>query len=149
VLKTVAPFWQTGTDAMLDEFSLDEELDEEIDLTPLIDVVFILLIFFFITSTFIRPSMPVNLAKSATAAASAERKEQLVITIDADGSLFHDGTAVGRDEIPLLLRSNPEIGINLFVDRAAPFAAFMAVVDEARMQNRDDLSITTLSAGRE
>jgi len=33
---------------MLEEFSFDKEFDEEIDLTPLIDVVFILLIFFFI-----------------------------------------------------------------------------------------------------
>ena len=134
---------------MLEDFSLDKEFDEEIDLTPLIDVVFILLIFFFITSTFIRPSLPVNLAKAASAAASAERKEQLVITIDAAGSFFNDGIPVVREEIPALLKANPELGINLFVDRAAPFEAFLAVVDEARLLNREDLSITTLPEGRE
>ena len=134
---------------MLEDFSLDKEFDEEIDLTPLIDVVFILLIFFFITSTFIRPSLPVNLAKAASAAASAERKEQLVITIDADGVLFNDGVTLAREDIPALITSNPDLGINLFVDRAAPFEAFLSVIDEARLLNREDISITTLPEGRE
>jgi len=134
---------------MFEEFSLDKEFDEEIDLTPLIDVVFILLIFFFITSTFIRPSLPVNLAKAASAAASAERTEQLVISIDADGVLFNDGMTLTREDIPALLNANPDLGINLFVDRAAPFDAFLAVIDEARLLDREDISITTLPEGRE
>ena len=134
---------------MMEDFSLDKEFDEEIDLTPLIDVVFILLIFFFITSTFIRPSLPVNLAKAASAAASTERREQLVITIDADGGLFNDGASLARDDLPALIQANPGLGINLFVDRAAPFESFLAVIDEARLLDREDLSITTLPAGRE
>ena len=134
---------------MIEDFSLDKEFDEEIDLTPLIDVVFILLIFFFITSTFIQPSLPVNLAKAASASASAERKEQLVITIDASGTLFHEGIVLIREELPQLIRSNPDLGINLFVDRAAPFESFLSVIDETRLMGRDDVSITTLPAGRE
>ncbi len=134
---------------MFEDFSLDKEFDEEIDLTPLIDVVFILLIFFFITSTFIRPALPVNLAKAASAAASAERKEQLVITIDAEGALFNDGVTLTREDVPALLSANPDLGINLFVDRAAPFEAFLSVIDEARLLDREDISITTLPAGRE
>ena len=134
---------------MLEDFSLDREFDEEIDLTPLIDVVFILLVFFFVTSTFIRPSLPVNLAKAASAAAAAERREQLVITIDAAGEIFHAGEPLPRTEIPALLKAHPDQGINLFVDRAAPFEAFLSVVDEARLLNREDLSITTLPEGRE
>jgi len=134
---------------MIEDFSLDKEFDEEIDLTPLIDVVFILLIFFFITSTFIRPSLPVNLAKAASAAASAERKEQLVITIDAEGALFSDAAPLLREEVPALIKANPDLGINLFVDRAAPFEAFLAVIDEARLLDREDISITTLPEGRE
>ena len=134
---------------MIEDFSLDKEFDEEIDLTPLIDVVFILLIFFFITSTFIQPSLPVDLPKAASAAASAERKEQLVITIDADGVYFYEGVLLARENIPSLFRLNPEIGINLFVDRNAPFESFLAVIDEARLLGRDDVSITTLPAARE
>ena len=134
---------------MIEDFSLDKEFDEEIDLTPLIDVVFILLIFFFLTSTFIQPSLPVNLAKAASASASAERKEQLVITIDASGTLFHEGIVLIREELPQLIRANPDLGINLFVDRAAPFESFLSVIDETRLMGRDDVSITTLPAGRE
>jgi biopolymer transport protein ExbD len=134
---------------MLEEFSLDKEFDEEIDLTPLIDVVFILLVFFFVTSTFIQPSLPVNLAKAASAAASAERKEQLVITIDADGRLFYEDMILTKEELPAIIRIHPDTGINLFVDRAAPFEAFLSVIDETRLQDRNDVSITTLPIGRE
>jgi biopolymer transport protein ExbD len=129
---------------MLEDFSLDKEFDAEIDLTPLIDVVFILLIFFFISSTFIRPSIPVDLAKAASAAASAERQEQLVISIDAEGALFHDGARLLQEDVPGLLQAHPDLGINLFVDRVAPFEAFLAVLDEARLLEREDVSITTL-----
>lgn len=129
---------------MLDDFSLDNEFDAEIDLTPLIDVVFILLIFFFITSTFLKPAMPVNLAKAASASADAERKEQVVITIDATGALFNDEAPLAPEGIAALISANPDLGINLFVDRDAPFESFLAVIDEARLLGRDDVSITTL-----
>jgi len=129
---------------MIEDFSLDKEFDEEIDLTPLIDVVFILLIFFFITSTFIKPSLPVNLATAASAAVSAEREEQLVITVTEAGELFHGDRLLAREELPSLFSAYPDLGINLFVDRAAPFEAFLSVMDEARLQKREDLSITTL-----
>ena len=132
---------------MMDDFSLDNEFDAEIDLTPLIDVVFILLIFFFITSTFLKPSMPVNLAKAGSAAVEAERTEQLVITIDADGSLFCEGMPLERENVSSVIAANPDRGINLFVDRSAPFESFLSVVDEARLLQREDLSITTLPDG--
>jgi len=134
---------------MFEDFSLDKEFDAEIDLTPLIDVVFILLIFFFITSTFIQPSLPVNLAKAGSATASAERTEQMVITIDAEGGLFYDGVPIVQTELPRLFQVNPDRPINLFVDRAAPFESFLGVIDEARLLNREDVSITTLPPGRE
>ena len=134
---------------MIEDFSLDKEFDEEMDLTPLIDMVFILLTFFFISSTFIRPSMAVNLATAATAASSGERKMQLVFTIDSTGGIYHEGIQLERADIPALMNANPELGINLFVDRAAPFESFLAVIDEARLLNRDDISITTLPADAE
>ncbi|MBM4152259.1 MAG: biopolymer transporter ExbD [Kiritimatiellaceae bacterium] len=134
---------------MLEEFSLDDEFDADIDLTPMIDVVFILLIFFFISSSFIRPSLPITMAHAESAATSAERRQQVVITIDAEGTLFNGTQRMERDEVPALLKAHPNEGINLFVDRSAPFEAFLSVVDEARLLHRDDLSITTSPARRE
>lgn len=134
---------------MLEDFSLEDEFDEGIDLTPLIDVVFILLIFFFISSTFVRPSLPVNLPSASSSSASSERREQLVITINAQGELFNGSEPLTRADVPALLKANPGKPINLFVDRVAPFESFLSVVDEARRLNRTDLSITTLPESRE
>jgi biopolymer transport protein ExbD len=130
-------------------FASGDSSASEINISPLIDVVFILLIFFFITSTFIQPSLPVNLAPAGSAAASAERKELLSITIDAEGSLYNDGVPLAQEDVSELIQANPDLGINLFVDRLAPFESFLAVIDEARLLDREDLSITTLPQGRE
>lgn len=129
---------------MIEDFSLDKEFDEEIDLTPLIDVVFILLIFFFITSTFIRPSLPVELAEAASAESLPDRGDSFVLTIDSAGTLYHQGSPIDRTALPQLLRENPHAPIRLMVDRAAPFDSFLAVVDETRLQERMDLSISVL-----
>ena len=134
---------------LLNDFSLDNAFDAEMDLTPLIDVVFILLIFFFITSTFIQPSLPVTLAKAASATASTERKEQVGITIDAAGDFFNEGVPLARENISELIQANPGLGINLSVDRIAPFESFLKVIDDARLLGREDLSISTLPQGRE
>ncbi|NOU35476.1 MAG: biopolymer transporter ExbD [Kiritimatiellaceae bacterium] len=134
---------------MFEHFSLDDEFDAEIDLTPLVDTIFILLIFFFLTTTFVSPSMQVNLAKAASAAITDERKDQLEITVDRQGSIFHGGKLLTREDIPSLLKANPEKGINLFVAETAPFQSFLTVVDEARLLNRKDISITTRPADRE
>ena len=72
-----------------------------------------------------------------------------MITITADGMLLYEGVPLARENISSLFRLNPEIGINLFVDRAAPFESFLSVIDEARLLGRDDVSITTLPAARE
>ncbi len=128
---------------MIEDFSLDKEFDEEIDLTPLIDVVFILLIFFFLTSTFIRPSLPVELTSAVSASASADRKERLVITIDETGKTFYENALLTSKEISALLQAHPGLGINLFVDRIAPFEAFLSVIDKARVLGHEDLVITT------
>lgn len=134
---------------MFEHFSLDDEFDAEIDLTPLVDTIFILLIFFFLTTTFVSPSLQVNLPKAASAAVANEQKDQLEITIDQHGSIFHSGRPLNREEIPVLLKANPEQGINLFVAETAPFQSFLTVVDEARLLNRKDISITTRPDGRE
>jgi biopolymer transport protein ExbD len=134
---------------MFEHFSLDDEFDAEIDLTPLVDTIFILLIFFFLTTTFVSPSMQVNLAKAASSAVADECKDQLEITVDQHGSIFHGGKPLSHEDIPVLLKANPEKGITLFVAENAPFQSFLTVVDEARLLNRKDISITTRPSDRE
>ena len=69
-----------------------------LNLTPLIDVVFLLLIFFMVATTFLEPEreISIELPEAATASERAEVPDEIVINVLRDGSLNVNGSAVDR-----------------------------------------------------
>ena len=65
-------------------FNLDLEEEPSIDLTPLIDTIFMLLIFFIMTTTFSRPVLDIVLPASSEAEASSEKREKPALRRAAD-----------------------------------------------------------------
>lgn len=126
------------------DFGLDDE--PGIDLTPLIDTIFMLLIFFIMTTTFSRPVLDIFLPASEEAEASAKRKEQ-VISIMADGTMHYEGRRIEKEELDAVLSERPEALLNLHVDKNAPFEAFVGVVDVARVKKGGHFVISTEPAG--
>ena len=120
---------------------LEDDFDSGIDLTPLIDVVFMLLLFFILVATFSPPVLQVALPTASTAAA-ADDPARLVLAIDAAGALHHGGAPIMIEAVPGLLSSHPDGAVELRVDRAAPFDAFIAVMDRLRAHGRSDVLIT-------
>ena len=131
---------------MLDEFDFDQ--DAGIDLTPLIDVIFMLLIFFILTTTFSKPVLDIVLPASETAEQQAERLPELVIAISAEGKIFHGETELTKDTLAAVLDSREKDLLNVFVDEKAPFEAFVAVVDIAKAKRGGRFVISTQSAER-
>lgn len=125
-------------------FGLEEE--PSIDLTPLIDTIFMLLIFFIMTTTFSRPVLDILLPESSEAEASDDRREQ-VISIKADGSLHYEGRQIDKSELDAVLSERPEALLNLYVDQKAPFEAFVGVVDIAKVKKGGRFVISTQQAG--
>lgn len=121
-------------------FGLEEE--PSIDLTPLIDTIFMLLIFFIMTTTFSRPVLDIILPASSESEASAEKREQ-VISIKADGSLHYEGRRIDKSEVDAILAERPEALLNLYVDQKAPFEAFVEVVDIAKVRKGGHFVIST------
>lgn len=113
---------------------MDENIfdDAGIDLTPLIDVIFMLLVFFIMTTTFSRPVLDIVLPKSETAANMNEKPKELVIGIKQDGSIWHADKAISKADLPALLESIPEATLNLHVDEKAPFQSFVGIIDIAK-----------------
>ena len=122
------------------KFGLEEE--PSIDLTPLIDTIFMLLIFFIMTTTFSRPVLDIVLPASSEAEASDSRREQ-VISIRADGSLHYEGRRIEKSELDAVLSERPEALLNLYVDQKAPFEAFVGVVDMAKVKKGGRFVIST------
>jgi len=127
---------------------LDFDQDAEIDLTPLIDVIFMLLIFFILTTTFSKPVLDIVLPVSETAEQQTERLPELVVAVSAEGKLFHGEMELSKDALGALLDSREKELLNLFVDEKAPFDAFVAVVDIAKTKRGGRFVISTQSVER-
>jgi len=123
-------------------------VEVDISLTPLIDVVFLLLIFFMVTTTFDRQTgLKVELPKAAM---KAEAIEQVEIVIDAQGRFYIDDRAVTNTE-PATLRKamravieeSPDKALLIRADGRAPHQAFVTVMDVAQLLGVKRLRIAT------
>ncbi|MFT6177934.1 MAG: biopolymer transport protein ExbD [Paracoccaceae bacterium] len=85
-------------------FEIDDS-DPEPDLSPMIDCVFILLIFFIVTATFVEEDgLAVNRPEDA-AAAQASDNQTLVLVIRKDSRIEHDGRLVPLDAVPGIVQN--------------------------------------------
>ena len=113
----------------------DRESDNAIDLTPMLDVVFIMLIFFIVTATFIKESgVEVNRPDANT----ADKKDNttVLVAINADNSIWIDKRRIDvrsvRANIERLHAGSPEGGVVIQADELASIKIFTAVLDAAR-----------------
>ncbi len=117
---------------------LSEAAGEEegaIDLTPMLDVVFIMLIFFIVTATFIKESgVEVNRPEASTA--NQKDDTTVLIAISADNSIWMDKRRIDvravKANIQRLNAENPEGGIVIQADKNATMDTFTKVLDAAR-----------------
>ena len=122
----------------------DEESD--INLTPMLDVVFIMLIFFIVTATFIKqPGSEVSRPEAET----AEQKPtvSVLVAINSIGEIWIDKkhvdvAAVGA-MIERLHNENPRGGLVLQADRQAKYQKVKAVLDAARRVGLTEVAIST------
>ncbi len=133
---------------MFSHENFDDDLfaDDKLDLTPIIDVLFLLLIFFIMTTTFTKPVLNVVLPKAESAEEARQRKE-LLIVVDAKGAIFNEGRQLEEEDIEYLMQSKEKLPINFQVDKAAPFSAFIKVLDLARLHDRTDF-VFTIESGK-
>ncbi len=105
----------------------------EINVTPFVDVMLVLLIVFMVTAPLLTVGVPVDLPKTR-AAQLTDDIEPLVVTVRADGSLYLQETPVGREElVPRLMAisgENSELRIFVRGDKAIAYGAVMEVMGQ-------------------
>lgn len=134
------------------QFKRQVRNEEGVNLTPLIDVVFLLLIFFMVSTTFTKEThLKVDLPE-AQAQPAAEKAEQIEVTISAGGAFSVNGEALVNSRMPTLLAAIEEKGRGdtqrLFVitaDAKALHEKVTQVMDAAGRLGYTNLSITTKS----
>jgi biopolymer transport protein ExbD len=127
----------------------------EVNLTPLIDVVFLLLIFFMVTTTFDRHArLKVSLPESS-AKASQQQAEPLVLSIDAKGNYFlNDRQLINRqlDTLKQALQKTigqdkkdyKDVALVLRADANTPHQSVVRAMDAASQLGLSRLSIATV-----
>lgn len=119
---------------------LDEE--PQIDLTPLIDCLFTLIIFFVLTMSFSRPVLEVILPESQTAQVT-KADRQVSVFVTADGQYMMDGKKTDIKAIEAVLVSTEKAILNIHMDGKAAFDTFVPLVDLAKSKNEGRFVIST------
>ena len=103
----------------------------EINVTPLVDVMLVLLIVFMVTAPLLTVGVPVDLPKTQAATIN-ERDEPLVITVNATGNIYIQETQVAQDQLvprlEAITRSKPDLKIYVRGDRAVAYGRIMEVM---------------------
>ncbi len=118
--------------------------DAGVDLTPLIDVVFMLLVFFIMTTTFSKPVVEIVLP-TAKETQELEKQEEIVIAITETGGIFYKDISLSEGQFEALLADHPTTRLNLHVDKKAPFDSFIQVIDKAKAREGGSFVISTES----
>ena len=124
----------------------DDEGPGEIDLTPMLDVVFILLIFFIVTSVFVTEA-GIEVSKPEASTAEPKSKDLILIAVSPDGDIWIDGEQVDprfiRSRFELRLAEAPNSSVVIQGDRAATNEHVMAILRAAREAEITSVSIST------
>lgn len=118
----------------------------EINITPLVDVVLVLLLIFMLTAPVLQSGVEVAIPKTRTVNQLTE--ERMVVTIDREQNVFLQDKPVNVNELPTLLRSNSKADpakrvIYLRADERVPFGAFASVMDAVKQAGITNISIVT------
>jgi len=121
-----------------------QDEDTGIDLTPMLDVVFIMLIFFIVTSSFIRES-GVEVQRPQAETASPQDKGNILIAVTADGQIWMDKQPVDirsvRAHVERMRVDQPEGAVVVQADQDARTGLVVQVMDQARLAGVQDVAL--------
>jgi biopolymer transport protein ExbD len=129
----------------------DDSLMAELNVTPLVDVMLVLLVIFIVTAPMIVPqSMKVNLPKTQAVAQQDQAKNAQLI-IEASGQLTFQGNSVNDQQLELELKqqsSTPQFQLQVSADKAVPYgrvAEIMAIAQSSGVTKMSFVSVPTKS----
>ena len=126
-------------------FPYKEKSTFKLDLIPMINVVFLLLIFFMLTSTTSLQIKKVELPTAKTAEKNS--KQFLTVTIDKNGSLELDGKAITMEALPVHLEKKvaekKNAVISIHADKVIEFELFGRVIELAKQAGAADFMLAT------
>ena len=124
------------------------EEEAEVDLTPMLDVVFIMLIFFIVTASFIKEvGLDLNRPDGGDAPQVVTENENILIQITNDGLIFIDRRSVDvravRANIERLRAERPNGQVIVAPGEASQNGLLVEVMDQARLAGAEEISLAS------
>lgn len=127
-----------------------QEQDAEINMTPMLDIVFIMLIFFIVTTSFVKEAgLEVNRPPAETAI--SQTRGNVMIAVSQNGEIWMSKRQVQVEQVRLLVEQakaeNPEGSVVIIADEGAPTGVVVQVMDQARLGGADQVAIAAEESG--
>jgi biopolymer transport protein ExbD len=129
------------------EQKIEEAHNLDIDLAPLLDVVFILLIFFIVTTVFVRET-GVEVDKPTAVSTKTLQSSVLLIAITASREVVYGGTNIGVEGVRSTVAQAIKSGSKPLVvqaDKTVPTELLVKVIDQAKLAGIASVSIATVN----
>ncbi|QEY14576.1 biopolymer transporter ExbD [Cellvibrio sp. KY-GH-1] len=128
-----------------------DEVLSEINITPMVDVMLVLLVVFIITAPLMTNAINVNLPDTETTVQIQEPKKPIVLSINAEGKIYLDKDEYSLEIIQQELESrkaaDPELRLNLNADEAVNYGTVAKVMVLIEKAGIDRLSVVTETGG--
>lgn len=126
--------------------STSSEATESIDISPLIDIVFLLLIFFIVTTVFVKET-GVEISVPRAASSADLDRQAILIAVTAESRVWQGGREIGQDGVravvAALLEETPGTPVIIRADEATPTQATVSVIDSAKLAGATSVSLAT------
>jgi biopolymer transport protein ExbD/biopolymer transport protein TolR len=121
----------------------------DINITPLVDVMMVLLVIFMITAPVLQSGIEVAVPKTRTVKQITQQRE--VVTIDSQQRVFLDDKPVNVNDLPSILQQSTKDPAHRVIyvraDHRVPFGAFASVMDAVKQAGITNISIVTQPIG--
>lgn len=126
--------------------SQDDDVVSEINITPLVDVMLVLLIVFIVTAPLLTNTVKVNLPKAAPTQVT-EQTKAVVISVNPAGEVFLDQDKIAleifEEEIQRRKALNPQLALNLNADETVPYGTVVKLLAGIERVGVEKLSVIT------
>ena len=123
----------------------------DINVTPLVDVMLVLLIIFMVTAPMLHQGISVALPKTATTNIQSQLEDPIVLSISRDGLFYINETPVARgllrDRLRAILRGRKEKAVLLKADRGLSYGTVIETLDLINRMGIESLGLVTDTSG--
>ncbi|MBU2500665.1 MAG: biopolymer transporter ExbD [bacterium] len=116
----------------------------DINMGPLVDMVFLLLIFFVVTTSFVKEA-GIDVQRSTAATAEVKERGSIMIGVTSEGEIYFDGKQVDlrsvRGLVERALAEDPEGGVVVVADKSSETGSVVGIMDQCRLAGASNVSL--------